>query len=111
MKINITIEIDDNELKGLLEGQDKPKGQVGYVKCLDVDSYVKASRLLCELKCLAKQYGFVTVYDYLELQDKNPEFKYYQFGWTEDIILKESKLVSDHGLNWRVSLPKPILIE
>lgn len=111
MKINITIEIDDKELKGLIFGEEKPKTKVDYVKAGDFRSRMAWERLLYMLNEIAAMYEVVTVADYLDITgERKPVYTDNKYGWTKQMI-RDAKILSDDGRNYLLVLPKEIRLE
>lgn len=110
MKINITIEIDDKELKGLIFGEEEPKTRVNYRKVRDYKGKLKTEQMLEDLKEIADKYGIVSLADYLEITGaRKPVYTDNKLGWTSHMLNAAS--IYDDGHTYRLVLPEPIEFE
>ena len=117
MKINITIEIDDKELKGLFE-EEKPKIKtVEYKPNLEklgrFWSEEIARKVWHSMCILADKYGRISLIDYQDLlvgmdllTVRYIPIEDNDVGWDFETIYNEVKIVKcDCG--WRLTLPEP----
>ena len=122
MKINITIEIDDKELKGLFK-EESTEEKVETEREWDVwyDMKCYAEYFYKELYDLAEKYSQIDLETYKKLMNYEANLLYnlpindgdYNIGWTfEDI--KKTKIVRDrcgYGYAYRIALPEPVQLQ
>ena len=116
--MKITIELTEEELKGLIFGKEKPKDQPDARFGYDIlyESRYIADRMLEDMKNIAQKYGFVSVADFKDLSNgltgketlvKNIDNK---MGWTLDMIRTKAHIVRMRN-GYALGLPEPLFIE
>ena len=120
MKINITIEIDDKELKGLFE-EEKPKSKmVKYAEYSkeEWDRNLKLGIVLWKLHTMLDKYGLVSVADYKDilkvegLSNELPSYRDEIFGWTEREIrdVRDIKIFRDYDGVLQLDMPETVCL-
>lgn len=121
MKINITIEIDDKELKGLLFEEEKPKEETEIEHEWDVwfDTRFYADYFYGELCDLAKKYSQIDLETYKKFMNEEAYVDLpihdndLNIGWTfEDI--KKAKITRSkkgYGYAYKITLPEPVRLQ
>lgn len=115
--MKITIELNEEELKGLIFGKEEPKDQpdarFGY-DTLYESRYV-ADCILGDMKDIAQKYGFVSVADFKDLSNEYTgaeNMVYYldnKQGWTLDMICTKARIVRMRN-GYTLGLPNQIFI-
>lgn len=116
--MKITIEFNEEELKGLIFGKEKPKDQPDarfWYNILYESRYI-ADCILESMKDIAQKYGFVSVADLKDLSCAltgketvvtNTDNK---IGWTLDTLNIDAHIVRMQN-GYALGLPKPMSIE
>ena len=115
--MKITIELNEEELKGLIFGKEKPKDQSDARFGYDIlyESRYIADCILGDMKDIAQKYGFVSVADFKDLSNEYTGVEnmvYYldnKQGWTLDMICTKARIVRMRN-GYTLGLPNPIFI-
>ena len=116
--MKITIELNEEELKGLIFGKEEPNDQPDarfWYNILYESRYI-ADCILEGMKDIAQKYGFVTVADLKDLSycltDKETRVTYTDIktGWTLDTLCTKAHVVRMRN-GYALELPKPMSIE
>lgn len=115
--MKITIELNEEELKGLIFGKEKPKDQPDVQFWYDIryESMVIADCILGDMKDIAQKYGFVSVADLKDLScgltGKETLVKNIdnEMGWTLDMLCTKAHIVRMRN-GYALRLPKPLFI-
>ena len=116
--MKITIELNEEELKGLIFGKEEPKDQpdARFVWYLLYKNRYIADSILEDMKEVARLYGFVRVSDFKELSNKYTHVNiavYYldeNKGWTLEMLNAKARIVRRRN-RYDLKLPKPLFIE
>lgn len=115
--MKITIELNEEELKGLIFGKEElknqPDGRFGY----DVlyESRCIADSILEDMKEVAQLYGFVSVADFKELSNKYAGVKTSECyldntqGWTLEMLNTKAHIARMRN-GYTLRLPNPLSI-
>lgn len=111
MKINITIEVDDKELKGLIFGEEKKLKKPKNAFRSGI-TYVKhdAKCILNQLKEVAYEYGIAYVADFKNLTGMYSYPEDAKFGWTAYTLEHDAKVEYYRDGIYRLMLPMPVSI-
>ena len=115
--MKITIELNEEELKGLIFGKEKPKDQPDARFGYDIlyESRYIADCVLEDMKDIAQKYGSVSVADFKDLSNEYTgaeNMVYYldnKQGWTLDMICTKAHIVRMRN-GYTLGLPNPIFI-
>ena len=115
--MKITIELNEEELKGLIFGKEKPKDQPDARFGYDIlyESRCIADGILEDMKEIAQKYEFVSVADFKDLSNdftgKEILVNYLdnKMGWTLDMIRTKAYIVRMRN-GYALRLPNPIFI-
>ena len=118
INMKITIELNEEELKGLIFGKEKPKDQpdARFMWYLLYKNRYIADSILEDMKEVARSYGFVRVSDFKELSNKYTHVNiavYYldeNQGWTLEMLNAKARIVRMRN-GYDLKLPKPLFIE
>ena len=116
--MKITIELNEEELKGLIFGKEEPKNQPDARFGYDIlyESRYIADCILEDMKDIAQKYGFVSVADFKDLSSiltgkeilvKNIDGG---MGWTLDMICTKAHIIRMRN-GYALGLPEPLFIE
>ena len=116
--MKITIELNEEELKGLIFGKEKPKDQPDALFRYNIlyESRYIADCILESMKDIAQKYGFVSVADLKELSYAltgketvvtNTDNK---IGWTLDTLCTKANIIRMRN-GYALELPKPLFIK
>lgn len=116
--MKITIELNEEELKGLIFGKEEPKSQpdARFVYDILYESRCIADSILEDMKDIAQKYGFVSVADFKDLSDgltgKEMLVNYLDSkrGWTLDMICTKAHIIRMRN-GYALGLPEPLFIE
>ena len=116
--MKITIELNEEELKGLIFGKEEPKDQPDARFGYDIlyESRCIADSILEDMKDIAQKYGFVSVADFKDLSTgltgKEILVNYLdnKRGWTLDMICTKAHIVRMRN-GYALGLPEPLFIE
>lgn len=116
--MKITIELNEEELKGLIFGKEEPKDQPDARFGYDIlyESRYIADSMLKYMKDIAQKYGFVSVADFKDLSNdftgKEILVNYLdnKRGWTLDMICTKAHIVRMRN-RYALGLPEPLFIE
>ena len=116
--MKITIELTEEELKGLIFGKEEPKnqpdGRFGYD--LLCESRCIADSILEDMKDIAQKYGFVSVADFKDLSNEYTGAENMacyldnKQGWTLDMICTKAHIIRMRN-GYALGLPEPLFIE
>ena len=116
--MKITIELNEEELKGLIFGKEKPKDQPEARFWYDIlyESRYIADGILEDMKEIAQKYGFVSVADFKDLSNGLTgkeilvECIDNNIGWTLGMICTKAHIIRMRN-GYALGLPEPIFIE
>lgn len=115
--MKITIELNEEELKGLIFGKEEPKnqpdGRFGYD--LLYESRCIADSILEDMKDIAQKYGFVSVADFKEISNERAGVKTVACyldntqGWTLEMLNTKAHIARMRN-GYTLRLPNPLSI-
>ena len=116
--MKITIELNEEELKGLIFEKEKPKNQPDARFGYDIlyESRYIADYILRNMKDIAQKFGFVSVADFKDLSNgltgKETLVRKIdnEMGWTLDTLLHKVYIVQMRN-RYALGLPEPLFIE
>ena len=116
--MKITIELNEEELKGLIFGKEEPKNQPDARFGYDIvyESRCIADGILEDMKDIAQKYGFVSVADFKDLSNgltgKEILVEYIDnnIGWTLDMLCTKAHIVRMRN-GYALGLPNQLFIE
>ena len=116
--MKITIELNEEELKGLIFGKEEPKNQPDARFGYDIlyESRIIADRILEDMLDVAKEYGYISVAEFKELVNQHTGIDIAVYfldkkqGWTLDMLQKKAYITRMRN-GYGLGLPNPLFIE
>ena len=116
--MKITIELNEEELKGLIFGKEKPKETLK--KRFEYDAPVYESRFIADdilenMKDIAQKYGYVSEAEFKDLSNGVTDIELptlytdNHYGWTLEMLRTRSHIVRVRS-GYLLELPKPLPI-